>query len=179
MKHFLTTLCTSWLLTIYRTPWANAQSRDMWIERIWREGEFDLIHWGGKHRKRMTSAVRALKALVPPQPFPFAEFWEQAKLQPKEEFDKHGAAWTIQFIIYCETQAKIQVQKEKQAKVDKILESEDWMNDFGGMGLGSVLPEWLDEQVFEQPIVQDLMTEDRRECGSAREGDLEVLDASD
>jgi hypothetical protein len=86
------------------------------------------------------------------------EFWTLVEEQEEEDFEKYGVAWTLLYIVYQmqEERAAMLRNRREDAKCSK--ETGDWQQGFGDMSTSEEAPEWLNEEHFEQPWIQALMT---------------------
>ncbi|KAF1848885.1 uncharacterized protein K460DRAFT_304465 [Cucurbitaria berberidis CBS 394.84] len=130
-----------------------------WLESAMRSGKYDLIQWTKGTRDRMSKAVKALEASVPPQAFDVEDFWIRASSMPSDEYKKHGPAWAMQYVIYKEKEAKVIDKMERDYDAQESLKHGDFFAGFGKLGMGDAAPGYLSEQMFQQPLVKALLTE--------------------
>ncbi|KAI4638362.1 hypothetical protein J4E93_010162 [Alternaria ventricosa] len=157
---FLEQFVGAWLETAMHIEYDGKEKRDYWIARLWRTSQYDLVHWGKQARGRMGAAVKALEACVPPQEYATDDFWSVARQMPVEEYQKHGSAWAMQFIIYKEKKEKV-VAKDLQNEHAQDQFSKGNFSGFSNLSIDETVPSYLSEELFNQPLVKALLVDVR------------------
>jgi hypothetical protein len=110
----------------------------------------------------MVKAVKALEAKIKTlraPPFDIEDFWTKARMQPREELKKNGAAWALQCAMYKEKWAKNAEAGDRAFDAQDSLEDGSFVESFVSMAtdLGEEVPRFLTEELCEQPLVQALL----------------------
>ncbi|KAH7082706.1 hypothetical protein BKA63DRAFT_583761 [Paraphoma chrysanthemicola] len=166
LRTFMTRFVKSWVCYIDRDDWdydtlGEDDVRQSFLAWTWQNGPYDLIQWRNASAKRMDAAIKALKRLVPPQRFPVEDFWKHARQQPAAEFEKHGAAWALQHLIYMESEEKQTEKDERREAAEAVPEPDDLADDLASIVMGNgppPPPSWLSEEVLRRPLVRALAT---------------------
>jgi hypothetical protein len=95
---------------------------------------------------------------VPLQRVSGKEFWELVEERSKEDLEKYGVAWAIQYIVYQTQEERAAMLRNKREDTECSEETEYWQQGFGDMSMSEEAPEWLTEEHFEQPWIQALVT---------------------
>ncbi|KAH7093587.1 hypothetical protein FB567DRAFT_610119 [Paraphoma chrysanthemicola] len=166
LRTFMTRFVSSWISYIDRNEWdhntpGEEDVRQSFLTWTWQNGQYDLIQWKNTPAKRMDAAIKALKRLVPPQRFSVEDFWIHARQQPAAEFEQHGAAWALQYLVYMENEEKQTEKDERREAAEAPVETDDLADDLASMAMGNgppPPPAWLSEEVLQRPLVRALAT---------------------
>ncbi|KAG9185111.1 hypothetical protein G6011_07655 [Alternaria panax] len=162
---FLEQFVAAWLETAMHVGDDGKERRDYWIARLWRTSQYDLMHWGRQARNRMADAVKALGECVPPQKYDMGEFWNVAYRMSAEESREHGSAWNLQFVVYKE--------KKGKAVANAVFTG------FSKLSVDETVPDYLSEELLNQPLVKALLTGVRSAgCGATAFREPHRLDRS-
>lgn len=149
------------MLNSTREPIAgNDDPRIQFITNTWKNDKYDIIFWQTSQRARIAKAVRKLSDSVPPLPCPATEFWAFVKRQPKDMFEKHGAAWALQYLLSLERDEQGALDAAKDEERTRSLEEDTWMEDLDRWDVieDGPPPHWLTKEHFQRPTVIALMT---------------------
>lgn len=102
--------------------------------------------------------VKKLEECFPPQTCAVEDFWDCANGMPVQEYKAHGPAWAMQFIVYKEQQSRAVDKEVRDEEAEEALESGQFFSGFGNLGVDEQVPA-LSPQLFEQPLVQALLTD--------------------
>jgi hypothetical protein len=159
LKLFLTRFFQAWERTVNREDWAATDdARFDFISKVWKhDSSFHYIYWNNKDQKTsIKAAIERLAQAMPPKRWDADEFLEHIKDQPEADFEKHGAAWALQYLVYMEDEESwaLMLDKQQAADPDEVMEG------LKDMGMKDIMgpPDWIDEETFDQPLVRDLMT---------------------
>ena len=124
---------------------------------VWLCSPYDFVRWSSHAKNRMGKAVWQLKDKLPECPYSAAEFWDMVVAQLPEEYKKHGRTWAMQCIVLMEKESKARAAQAQAEAAAESLQSGDLMNNFAGIGLEDGPPDYLCEELFEQPLVKALL----------------------